>query len=98
MDDQVPNEVKWQLITNEMQMWRNTAYQLILRHKVNKKIGADPSVLKQIEDEMVKCEGALEVLQEELDTLQKEPKNEMASSSFKREILAEVRKGKERHE
>jgi hypothetical protein len=73
MDDQVPNEVKRQLITNEVQMWRNTAYQLVLRHKVNKRIGADPSVLKQIEDEMVKCEGALEVLQEELDELKKEP-------------------------
>jgi len=72
MDDQVPNMVKVQIISQEIAMWRNTLFQFKMRHKVNKAIGADPQVLKQVEDEMVKCESALEVLKEELAALGKE--------------------------
>jgi hypothetical protein len=74
VDDQVPVFVKKQLITQETQMWRNTLFQLRMRHKVNKAIGSGPEVLKQIEDDMVKSESALEVLQGELDALKEDVK------------------------
>ncbi|HEY4723971.1 MAG TPA: hypothetical protein VII92_19110 [Anaerolineae bacterium] len=60
MDDVIP-EVKRAVIEQESAMWRNTRYQLQLRHRVNKALGA-ADVLVQIEKELEKCEKALDVL------------------------------------
>ena len=60
-------EVKEAIIEQEMTLWGNSLYQLQLRYRVNKKIGSAEVILKQIEDEMLKCEAALDILKEELE-------------------------------
>ena len=64
----ISNEVKTQVITQEIVTYENTRYLLSIRHRVNKKIGSTPEQLKVLEDEMVKIEMALD----ELKAIQKE--------------------------
>ena len=61
MDEEITLEVKRTIIEQESMMWRNTRYQLQLRHRVNKALGA-ADVLVQVEKELEKCEKALDVL------------------------------------
>ena len=71
MDTQteIPNEIKIALIQNEIALHKNTSYQLQLRHRVNKKLGGSAEELKALQDEMVKHEQAIEILNEELKEL-----------------------------
>lgn len=69
MNDEISGEVKRAIVEQELTLWRNTLYQLQLRHRVNKKVGASEAALKVIENEMIKCEATLDALKEELETL-----------------------------
>jgi len=60
--DEITFEVKCMLVEQESAMWRNTRYQLQLRHRVQKALGT-ADVLEQIEKELEKCEKALDVLE-----------------------------------
>lgn len=66
MNSEIPAEVKRVLIEQEIILHKNTAYQLNLRHRVNKKLGATTEELKPLEDELIKHEQAIDILKEEL--------------------------------
>jgi hypothetical protein len=66
---EIPHEVKKALIENEIQLHKNSAYLMELRHRVNKKLGATPEELKQLADDIVKHEQAIDLLNEELKTI-----------------------------
>lgn len=66
MNSEIPAEVKRALIEQEIILHKNTAYQLNLRHRVNKKLGATTEELKPLEDELIKHEQAIDILKEEL--------------------------------
>lgn len=68
-NNDVPVEIKRALLTQEIGQWKNTAYLLQVRHRVNKKLGAEEQALKSLEDEMVKAENAIDILSEELKAL-----------------------------
>jgi hypothetical protein len=63
-------EVKKLLVMQDLQMWRNTRWQLEMRHRVAKRIGGD---LKAIEAEMAKAEGAIAELEIILEEIKKLP-------------------------
>jgi len=66
----IPLDRQQAIIVNELEMWRNTRYQLQLRWKVNADpIIARPEILKEIESELIRCERAIDILKTELDTL-----------------------------
>jgi len=67
--NEIPTEVKREIIMAEMSMWQNTAYQAEVRHRVNARIGATAEAQKAVEDQMVQCEKALDALAEELKAL-----------------------------
>jgi len=67
--NEIPTEVKREIIMAEMSMWRNTLYQAEVRHRVNARIGATAEAQKAVEDQMVQCEKALDALAEELKAL-----------------------------
>jgi len=52
----VPKSVRIQLVKQDLQMWKNTRFQLEMRHRVNKRIGNET---KDLESEMVKAETAI---------------------------------------
>ncbi len=56
IDEAVPIESQKAIILQEIQVYLNTRFQLMSRHKVNKLIGAEESVLKQIENELIKVQ------------------------------------------
>lgn len=62
MDEEITLEVRRAIIEQDRNMWKNTRYQLQLRHRVQKALGAT-DVLEQIEKELEKCEKALDVLE-----------------------------------
>jgi hypothetical protein len=66
-DDEVPRIIQIQIIQQELQMWKNTRWQLEMRHRVTKRIGGD---LKAIEEEMVRAEGALDELKAILNEIE----------------------------
>ena len=61
----VPKPIRIQLIQNDIQMWKNSRWQMEMRHRVTKRIGGET---KDIEADMVKAEGAIA----ELETMLKE--------------------------
>jgi len=65
----IPLDRQHMIIVNELEMWRNTRYQLQLRYRVNTGIGSPPDVMKSIEAELVRCEKAIDLLKAELDAL-----------------------------
>lgn len=67
MSEEVTNEVKTIIVQNEITMHSNTMYQLGLRFRVNKKLGATDEELKPLTDEMTKHEQILDLLREELE-------------------------------
>lgn len=69
INEDVPQFVKHNIILQEIQMYKNTRYQLQLRHRVQKAIGGTADQLKAIEDELLNCEKALDLLKSELESL-----------------------------
>ena len=65
----IPLDRQQAILVNELEMWRNTRYQLQLRYRVNQGIDSPPEVMKSIEAELVRCEKALDLLKSELDAL-----------------------------
>lgn len=60
MDQSIIQE---QIIRNELQLWQNSQYQLELRQRVYRRIGdSDADIIK----ELLRCEAAKDVLNEEL--------------------------------
>lgn len=64
-------EAKIEVVKREMETWKNTRYQQELRHRIGEKLGQPKPVLEKYQNEMVKCEMALDILAEELTLLQK---------------------------
>lgn len=71
MNSEPQNNIKRQIIEQELALWSNTRYQLQMRYRVNKSIGSPEEALKRIEDELTKCEQAIDILSKELSTLEK---------------------------
>jgi len=76
MDEQdnsvVSPQVKLQIALGDLQMWKNTRWQLDMRLRVQKKIGGDQAI-KEITKGLVEAEGAID----ELETIVKEIRHEM---------------------
>jgi len=72
LDLEPDNKTKLALLSQEVNMLINTRWQLQMRHRVNKSIGADKTVLDSIEAELVKCEQYLARLDDEAQALSKE--------------------------
>jgi len=62
----ITNETRRQIINNEMQAWMNTQEVLIIRHRVNKRLG-NAEQMKVVEKELENCEAALDELTKMLD-------------------------------
>jgi protein subunit release factor A len=62
------NSTKKEIIQQEIKMYDNTSYLLSLRMRIAKKTD-DKSMESTIENEMIKCEKALDTLNEELKSL-----------------------------
>lgn len=69
--DDVPVEVKRQLIAQDQQMWKNTRFQAESRRRTYKRIGDTGAEAAQIEA-LEKCEAALMDLDEQLSALLKD--------------------------
>jgi len=67
MMDDISASVKRQIITQEIELYKNTRYQFQLRARVAKALNTD---IKPIEDELLKIEQALDVLDAELHSLE----------------------------
>ena len=67
--DDVPLEIKRQLIAQDVQMWRNTIFQATARHRTYKRIGMEEDAAKQIEV-IRQCEAALIDIDEQLKELE----------------------------
>ena len=65
----VPKVVQKQILEQETAMWQQTRYRLTVRHRVNKKIGADESVLAALVQELEQCEKVLDALSSEMKAL-----------------------------
>ena len=74
LDIEPDNNTKLVLLGQEVNMLVNTRWQLRMRHRVNKGIGSDKSVLDSIEAELERCEKYLAKLSEEVEALTKEKK------------------------
>ena len=70
----VPVDVKTRILENEIAVYKNTRYQLEIRHRVNKKLGTGGDQMKQIEKELENIEAALDELQKIMDELAEKPK------------------------
>lgn len=64
-------EIKIELLENEIRLHENTLYILEIRHKVNKKIGAESNVLENIAHEMTQHNIAIDELNNLLKELKK---------------------------
>lgn len=67
-DQDVPIEIKRQLIMQDMQMWRNTRFQAESRRRTYARIGDESATDAQIKM-LEQCEGALMDLSEQLQAL-----------------------------
>lgn len=59
---EVSKEVQEFVLGEEITAWKNTRYQLQIRYRVNKAIGNEQAC-RAIEDELAKCELALDELE-----------------------------------
>ncbi len=59
--DDVPANIRRQIIEEEMQIWRNTRWQQQMRYRVNKRLG-NQAAMAICEKEMENCEVALDEL------------------------------------
>ncbi len=65
------NEHQLVIIEQEIFSWKTTRYQLQIRYRVQKSIGGNPEVFKEIERGLEQCEKALD----ELEKIKTEIKN-----------------------
>ena len=65
---EIPVEVKRKLLSDEMQMYRNTVYVLETRHRINKRLGNEES-LEALVKELEKHHKYLDALLAELKSL-----------------------------
>ena len=72
LDIEPDNNTKLALLGQEVNMLVNTRWQLQMRHRVNKSIGADKSALDSIQAELERCEKYLAKLGEEVEALTRE--------------------------
>ena len=72
LDIEPDNATKLALLGQEVNMLVNTRWQLQMRHRVNKSIGADKSALDSIQTELERGEKYLAKLGEEVEALTKE--------------------------
>jgi len=64
--DDLNKETKISILQQELQIWKNTRYQLQIRYRVN--IGIENNQgNEQIENELGKCEKAIDILLEEIE-------------------------------
>jgi hypothetical protein len=69
LGDEIPIEVKRSIIDQERKLYLNTRYQLQVRYRVNKTIGAEQAVLQDLEKELTRCEKIIDALAAELEAL-----------------------------
>jgi hypothetical protein len=67
--DDVPVEIKRQIVQQEIQLWRNTRYQFEVRLRVEKRIGGTPEAQAEHIRQLETCEKRLDALQAELEAL-----------------------------
>ena len=72
LDIEPDNNTKLALLGQEVNILVNTRWQLQMRYRVNKSIGADKSALDSIQAELEKFEKYLAKLGEEVEALTKE--------------------------
>lgn len=65
-DQEIPVEIRKQLLEEELARWRNTRYLFEVRYKVAQRIGDGPEVLAGYRAELERCERAIDALGEEL--------------------------------
>ena len=61
-EDTIEEEVKMRIVDSEIAMYKNTRYQLEVRHRINKKLGNSEEQLKALEKELENVEKALDEL------------------------------------
>jgi len=66
---EIPNEVKLQLLNNEVVSHKQAVYVLSIRHRVNKKLGHTPEQLKALEEDIAKSEMAIDELEKVIKEL-----------------------------
>lgn len=67
--DDIPLDTKRAILVQERQMWANTRYQMEIRMRVQRRLGASAEIEAGIVKELERCEQALDVLREELAAL-----------------------------
>ena len=72
LDMEPDNNTKLALLGQEVNMCVNTRWQLQMRYRASRGIGADKSVLDAIQAELEKCEKYLAKLDDEAQALSKE--------------------------
>lgn len=68
-ENEIPNEIKFALLSNEIALHKNSAWIVQIRHNVNKKLGVSAEELKSLVDEIVKHEQAIDLLKKELEAV-----------------------------
>jgi len=71
-DNDLAPQVKLALIQREIMEWKQLRYTMEIRHRVNKRVGAPPETMSAVEQELERCEKALDALREMEAELQKE--------------------------
>ena len=61
-EETIEEEVKMKIVDSEIAMYKNTRYQLEIRHRINKKLGNAEEQLKALEKELGNVEKALDEL------------------------------------
>lgn len=68
MSESLTNELKREIIEQEISQYKAQSYRLQLRHKVAEKLGKKQQ-MELVEKDMVNVEAALDLLREEMKTL-----------------------------
>ena len=63
-EETIEEEVKMKIVDSEIAMYKNTRYQLEIRHRINKKLGNSEEQLKALEKELENVEKALDELKQ----------------------------------
>ena len=63
-EDTIEEKVKMNIVDSEIAMYKNTRYQLEVRHRINKKLGNAEEQLTALEKELENVEKALDELKE----------------------------------
>lgn len=68
-NDEPTIEDKQVMIKQDLTMWINTRWLQTMRHRMQKRIGDLPALLKPIEDDLIRTEKMIDMLTEELKTI-----------------------------